>query len=119
MQFSVAYRLVGDTSWTGLSSASGLTFSGGMSLVSTSTVTVSSTARKTLRCGIRWKVASGQYEVMVTRLTSTFTGAVSGGTVGDCTWSVLRSINPQLPSTTGTTKLAVRIKATDQLQGVV
>jgi hypothetical protein len=55
----------------------------------------------------------------VTRGTSTFTGAVTGGTSGDAVWSVLRSISPQEASTTGTTKLAVRIKATDQLNGIV
>lgn len=119
VQFLIDYRAVGDTTWKTLSEASGITFTGGLSLISGETVTVSNTKRKTLRCGVRWKVPSGQYEVKVMRWTSTFTGAVSGGTVGDCVWSVLRSVNPQNPSTTGTLKLAVRIKATDQLNGVV
>lgn len=119
VQFLIDYRAVGDATWKTISVASGLTFTGGLHLVSGETVEVSSTKRKTLRCGLRWKVPSGQYEVKVMRWTSTFTDAVSGGTVGDCVWTVLRSVNPQLPSTTGTTKLAVRIKATDQLNGVV
>jgi hypothetical protein len=80
---------------------------------------INSTKRKTLRCGIRWKVPTGQYDVRVTRGNSSFPGATTGGEIGDAIWSVLRSFNPQNPSSTGTTKLAVRIKATDQLNGVV
>ena len=61
---------------------------------------------------------SGQYDVRVTRGTENFPSS-GAGKVGDFAWSVLRSVNPQNPSTTGTLKLAVRIKATDQLNGVV
>ena len=78
MNFTVVYRAIGDTSWLPIGSTSGLTSTGGMSLVSGGSganVKVSSTARKTLRCGIRWKVASGQYEVMVTRNASDYSGA--------------------------------------------
>lgn len=122
VNFTVVYRAVGATPWTAIGSASGLSFTGGMVLVSGGSganVKVSSTARKTLRCGIRWKVPSGQYEVMVTRNASDYSGAAADAQIGAAAWSVLRSVNPQLPSTSGTTKLAVRIKATDQLNGVV
>lgn len=119
VNFNVVYRAVGASTWTAIGSASGLTFTGGMQLVSGASVKVSSTARKTLRCGIRWKVPSGQYEVSVTRGGSDYSGAAAGAQIGGAIWSVLRSVNPQLPSTSGTTKLAVRIKATDQLNGVV
>lgn len=122
VNFTVVYRAVGATPWTAIGSASGLSFTGGMVLVSGGSganVKVSSTARKTLRCGIRWKVPSGQYEVMVTRNASDYSGAAADAQIGSASWSVLRSVNPQLPSTSGTTKLAVRIKATDQLNGVV
>jgi hypothetical protein len=120
VQFNVQYRLVGDTTWTNLGTATGVTFSGGATLVSPagSSVTVSSVKKKTLRCGVRWKVPSGQYEVFVSRDATSF-GGTTAGTVSDCVWSVLRSVNPQNPTTTGTNKLAVRIKATDQLNGVV
>jgi hypothetical protein len=122
VQFYIEYRPVGTTTWLAAGSASGVTLTGGLKVPdagSPNTFQVTSTKRKTLRCGVRWKVASGQYEVKVMRWSSTFTGAATGATVGDCAWTVLRSFNPQNPSTTGTTKLAVRIKATDQLQGVV
>lgn len=119
VRFFVEYRAVGDATWIPLGNATGQAYTGGLRLVSSNTVAVSSTKRKTLRCGMRWKVPSGQYEVKVMRDSSAFPDAVDQGKVGDCAWSALRSFNPQLPSTTGTLKLAVRIKATDQLNGVV
>jgi hypothetical protein len=119
VNFTLEYRPVGTTTWLPVGGTSGLTMTGGLKSLGGNSFSVSSTKRKTLRCGARWKVGSGQYDVKVMRMSSSFTGAVSGGTVGDCAWSVLRSVNPQLPSTTGTLKLAVRIKATDQLNGVV
>lgn len=118
VQFSVQYRAVGATTWIDIGSATGLTFTGGLKSFGGSVITVSSTKKKTLRCGVRWTVPSGQYEVVVTRGSTSF-GGTTAGAVSDCVWSVLRSVNPQNPTTTGTNKLAVRIKATDQLNGVV
>lgn len=116
-EFQVEYRVAGSGSWTNASSATGLTMSGGFT-ASGSTFKISSARRKTLRAGIRWTVVAGQYDVRVTRGNTSFSGTAQAN-VHDAAWSVLRSVNPQLPSTTGTTKLAVRIKATDQLNGVV
>jgi hypothetical protein len=117
--FAIQYRPTGSSTWLDLGSATGLTFTGGMKLMSGNLVQVSNGARKTLRCGIRWTVPSGQYDVQVTRGNASFPGASAQGHIGDAAWSVLRSVNPQNPTTTGTLKLAVRIKATDQLNGVV
>lgn len=124
IDFSVTYRETGTTgSWLPVGSASGLTFGGGVTSTGGAGVAITSGARKTFRGGIRWKVPAGQYDVVVTRNSAHgigFPGAVDANSVVDgITWTVLRSINPQNPSTTGTTKLAVRIKATDQLNGVV
>lgn len=117
--FVIQYRPTGSGTWTTAATASGLTTTNGLASDGTN-FTLSSSARKTLRVGARWKVPSGQYDVQVTRGITSWTGAVANGQVGeDCAWSVLRSFSPQLPSTTGTTKLAVRIKATGQLNGVV
>jgi hypothetical protein len=116
--FVVQYRPVGTSTWLNVSSASGVTVTGGLRQSGTMYSAVSS-AKMTLRCGIRWRVAPGQYDVQVARYSSSFPGAVDGAIADAATWSVLRSINPQLPSTTGTLKLAVRIKATDQINGVV
>lgn len=118
VQFSVQYRAVGASTWIDAATATGISYTGGLSLYGGTIFTVNSAKRKTLRCGIRWTVPSGQYEVSVTRGNTTF-GGTTAGSVSDCVFSVLRSITPENPSSTGTNKLAVRIKATDQLNGVV
>lgn len=68
--------------------------------------------------GIGWDVPEGQYDVRVTRVT-TSSGSSKNTYVSSFTWSSLRSIKPGLPSTTGTNKLAMRIMATDQLNGTL
>ena len=122
--FSITYRATGSTgSWAPIGSASGLTLTNGLSSAGGAGINLTSGARKTYRGGIRWKVPPGQYDVVVTRTTAKgigFPGAVDTNSVVDqVAWSVLRSISPQNPSKTGTLKLAVRIKASDQLNGVV
>lgn len=117
--FTIQYAPAGSGSWTSVTAASGLTSTNGLA-ASGSNFVVSSSARKTLRCGVRWKVSAGQYDVKVTRVSSAFPGSAGASAQsGACAWSVLRSVTYQSPSTTGTTKLAVRIKATGQLNGVV
>jgi len=69
-------------------------------------------------CGAGWDVPAGQYEVRVTRVAS-LRGSSKNTYVDQFTWSVMRSIKPGLPSTTGTNKLAMRIRATDQLNGTL
>ena len=77
-------------------------------------------ARSNLRIGLRWKVANGQYDVRVTRWGVLWNNATATGQVGTTTtWSILRSIRYTNPSTTGTLKLALRIKATDQLNQTI
>jgi len=114
--FTVQYRPVGSGTWSYANGATGLSLTGGLTNGG-STFNISSSAKQTLRTGIRWTVPIGQYDVKVTRGTTAF-GSIQFAQSA-AAWSVIRSINPQLPSTTGTLKLAVRIKATDQLQGVV
>jgi len=123
IQFNIVYRATGSGTWLPVGGASGLSFGGGITSAGGSTITITSGARKTYRGGVRWKVPSGQYDVSVTRVTAKgigFPGAVdTNSVISGIQWTVMRSFSPQLPSTTGTLKLAVRIKATDQLQGVV
>lgn len=117
--FTIQYSPAGANTWTSVTAATGLTSTNGL-IVSGSNFTVSSSARKTLRCGIRWTVAAGTYDVKVTRVSSSFPGSAGASAQsGGCAWSVLRSVAYHNPSTTGTTKLAMRIKATGQLNGVV
>ncbi|MGP1664447.1 MAG: host specificity factor TipJ family phage tail protein, partial [Rhodanobacter sp.] len=118
--YHVEYRLIGTGTWSNASAATGLTRSGDITSTPGSTFSVRSTKRKPLRLGIRWTVPEGQYDVRVTRGPTSWTGAQEGGHVGgEGIWSVLRSVSPQNPSTTGTTKLVIRIRATNQLSGVV
>lgn len=120
IDFDIQYRKTGTSTWTDLASASGVTFGGGITSTGGAGIRIRSGARKTYRGGVRWKVASGQYDVKVTRTDQDFSGAVDHNSVFDAIqWTVLRSFSPQVPSTTGTLKLAVRIKATDQLNGIV
>lgn len=117
----IQYGPTGSGVWNDASIASGLTVANGLAPTSGGgSFTVRSAARKTLRCGARWKVAAGQYDVRVTRVSSIFTNSAgTNAQSGDMQWTVLRSISPQDPSTTGTTKLAIRIQASDQLNGTL
>jgi len=101
-----------------------MTTSSGAIRRSGSLVSISSSSRKAFSVGVRWMVASGQYDVRVTRSSSVY-GPVNkqitdpGSRVGVMNWTTMRSIVHTSPSTTGTNKLAIRMKATDQLNGVV
>lgn len=68
--------------------------------------------------GMSWDVPRGQYEVQVTRLWADHTGTQFTH-LKNCTWVTLRSTREVEPSTTGTHKLAMRIKASDQLNGTL
>ena len=118
--FGIQYQDVNGGAWQYATAATGLQVSNG-AIVSNGAgaFNITSGARKTLRCGIRWTVPTGQYNVKVVRGAALWGNAVAQGRIGDCVWSVLRSVSHSNPSTTGTLKLAVRIKATDQLNGVV
>lgn len=124
-EFALQYRATGSTgAWIPIGDANGLTLTGGLKQYTPATgdarVHVRNSERKTLRCGFRFKVPAGQYDVVIVRGGTIFeTGTQANAKIDKATWSVLRSINPQNPSTTGTTKLCIRIKATDQLTGVV
>lgn len=122
----VEFRLAGtDDPWVSVTSPS-------ISLSSSSTaikkegtlLVITSSVRKAMNLGVRWMVAPGQYDVRVTR-SSTLYGPINkqvtdpNSRVGLMTWTILRSIVHTSPSTTGTNKLAMRIKATDQLNGIV
>lgn len=117
----IAFRQVGTTTWYGIYDQPGISISTPAAVIDHvhSQVSITSNQRKVLRVGIRWKSpSSAQYEVKVTKIGTGWDS--SAAQFHDMTWSVLRSINPSVAaSSTGTTKLAVRIKATDQLNGVV
>ncbi len=82
-------------------------------------IRVTNQARKAIRVGVRWKCVKGQYDVRLTRIVTNYGGASSDNQIGTMQWTVLRTIRYSSVSNTGTTKLAMRIKATDQLSGSI
>ncbi len=99
----IEYRAVGAGTW--------LPFVG-----AASAVTLTSDSRKPLRRTYRLTVAQGQYEVRVRRTTADDTDAQA---VSDLSWSQLRTYQPDLADYTGQKRVAVRIKASGQLQGQI
>ncbi|OOW67087.1 hypothetical protein Xmar_07700 [Xanthomonas axonopodis pv. martyniicola] len=75
-------------------------------------------AKDPFAAGVAWDVPRGQYVVRIRRL-----GALRGSNkntyLDAATWTVMRSIRNVNPSTTGTNKLAARIRATGQLNGTL
>lgn len=79
---------------------------------------IKSQKRETLRTGRRWTVAKGQYDVRLTR-THTFVATQNAGSI-EATWTALRSIHHHRAFTVANTVcMALRIKATDQLNQVI
>ncbi|KFF50449.1 hypothetical protein GY26_01800 [Gammaproteobacteria bacterium MFB021] len=102
VEILIEHRLVGDTAWTPKRS-----------------VIVSSRSKTTLRRNWRWGVPKGQYDVRVTRVRTS--GGNREAVVADAQWSALRSIQGDNPAYGNDRHLlmALRIRATDQLNGVV
>lgn len=122
--FLLEFRLLGSGgAWTNTATlpATSRTSSTYACQPSGSTWRISSSARKVLRLGIRWKLpARGQYEIRATRYGTTWgSGSEATARYDTAQLVTFRSIKHTNPSTTGTTKLAIRIKATDQLNGVI
>lgn len=70
-----------------------------------------------VRRGLGWAVPRGQYDVRVRRTTADST---SDRTIDEVAWTALRSINGDDPiRVPNLARVALRIKATDQLNGVV
>lgn len=83
----------------------------------TSLATISGAQASALRYGVTARVPAGQYEVQVRRATPDTT---SPQLFDIMVWSVLRSVKFADPITLpGLAKIALRIKATDQLNGIV
>lgn len=85
-----------------------------------------SSKRETWRGGLSWKVPKGEYEVRLTRVdTRDHEPGVSEddrqvNTFDSATWSALRAITYESPTNLpGHVQIAMRIRATDQLSGVL
>lgn len=68
--------------------------------------------------GLAWDVPAGQYDVRVTRRDSP-TGSSANTYVDMCIWNSLLSVRNVPASRTGTMKLAMRIRADNQLNGTL
>lgn len=123
---TVEYRAVGTEPWvavpvTGLPAGTPATRTTGLTAMGAAIAAaqVGTPNKKPFAVGAAWSVPTGQYEVRVTRGETNWNGAAEGSRVGDATWTVLRSIKHGPASNTGTTKIAMRIKATEQLNGTL
>jgi hypothetical protein len=119
--FKVLYRPTGTTTWL---QPQNVRWSGLGPLYPTENIPgcnafVSKETKKPFSAGMAWDYpAPGQYDVQVTRLAAR-RGSSDNTYIDACTWALLRSVKYTNPSTTGTWKLAMRIKATDQLTGTL
>ena len=78
---------------------------------------VTSKSQSAIRRTARFQVPRGQYDVRLRRITADSTDS---NTFNDVVWSALRSITNESPvSKSGLALTAVRIKATDQLNGAI
>lgn len=100
-RFNIEYRPTGTGPWTAYKTS----------------WEASDATHDTLRINHRWSVPAGQYDVRITR-TETMNYA-DKAMYTDCTWSVLRSIQQGAAYTGDHILMALRIRATDQLNGVV
>ncbi|WP_396616806.1 host specificity factor TipJ family phage tail protein [Lysobacter soli] len=121
----VEYRAVGSGTWLTVPSPG--TVTGGKKartvalkfLTASLNLQASTPDRKPFAASYSWGVALGQYEVRVTRTATNWGAAEANTRIGDASWTVLRSIRKTDPSRTGTTKLCMRIKASEQLNGTL
>ena len=82
-----------------------------------STLTVTSNQAKPIRRSLNWAVPVGQYDVRIRRVTADTTDTSISDQVY---WTTLRSIRQQDPiRLKGVAKIALRIRATDQIQGTL
>lgn len=117
--FKVEYRRVGMTVWTPLENAGQVAISKAGGAYTSHPWYCRREDKKPFTAALTWTVSPGQYEVRVTRALSEWGGQEASRVGLETTWSILRSIRRTNPSTTGTTKLCMRIRATDQISGTL
>lgn len=102
------FTVTPDTGKTLAVAAGGLSFSG---------ITLTGKQTAAIRRNVSFKVARGQYDVRLRRVTP---DATDDNTFDDVAWTALRTIRYAAPvAMQGLAMTALRIKATDQLNGVV
>lgn len=140
VEFKIEYRETGTSTWTNALESDNsdendwdweidrdfgdkLTNGGGSSTETDPVFSVSGNERETLRNGVNIHFPSrGQYDIRVTRTYSLPTQDANEDTqvFNDTTWTVLRSITYEEPTDLpGVAMIGMRIRATDQLTGVL
>jgi len=100
VKFKIEYRETGATNW----------------ILEKDDFVVASNKKETVRSSYRWKVPEGQYEVRVTRIETTHRD--TSAFQNELTWNALRTIRSVRGfDVDGTICMALRIRATDQLNG--
>lgn len=123
--FALEYRETGSVTWLpvpvpGTTSGGVETKAHGFVFSSGATYTVKTPDRKPFAAGFAFGVpAPGQYDVRITRNATSWGTANANSRIGDGVWAALRSIRHSNPSNTGTNKLCMRIKASEQLNGTL
>jgi hypothetical protein len=108
------------SNFTNTMTAAGLSISNYSASSDGTYLVCASNVRETFRVGVRWKFPQrAQYTVRVTRQSTDWGNSAANNRSGNLAWSVLRTIRYAAPSSLPTTKLAMRIQATDQLNGTV
>lgn len=118
--FTIEYRVSGSSDpWTGVTATEPL--APGIANPNPGEVSISSRDQGPVLRGIRWLFPSpGQYEVRISRTASTFNTNNLGNLLDECVWTKLRSIRPGTkPRVPNLSLLEIRIRATDQLSGLV
>ena len=114
----VEYAVAGSGSWQRV--VSGTLSHPGAVFYGDGTIHVTNGVRKAVRLGVYWNPPSvDQYDVRVTRVSTDYGGATGDNQLGNMQWTVIRTIRNEPVSTTGTKKIALRIKASDQLSGSI
>ena len=118
--FTIQYRTAGSSDpWVGVVASDPL--GPGVSNPTAGEISIASRDQGSVIRGIRWVFpAPGQYEIRISRTASTFNTNNLGTLLDDCVWTKLRSIRPGTkPRVPNLSLLEVRIRATDQLSGIV
>lgn len=120
VKVKVEYRPVGGSTWTVPSSFTAKTFdSSWVNADGDGAIKFSGTQKAAIRHGMRWPVPRGQYEVRV-ECIATYSAAMYGGS-NRTYWTSLRTFTDEDPiqSRAPVAKTAIRIKASDQLNGAI
>ena len=113
----IQYRVVGAPTWeTLLSTAEAEQWIADIGVVPADEIAIASASRKPVRRTYRVTVARNQYETRVRRTSAEYTDPAN---TAEIAWTQLRSYQPDDADYTGQKRVALRIKASGQLQGQV